>query len=81
MLVLSRKQSEAITIGDDVTIYVRSINGNRVTLGVQAPPEITVLRSEVYQKRDLDNGTGRSTVPKISSGAGQVSGSNTTPTA
>ena len=47
MLVLSRKENEAIRIGDDIEIYVASIEGNRVRLGFSAPREVSIVRSEL----------------------------------
>lgn len=47
MLVLSRKADEQIHIGDDVTIEVRKIQGNRVTLGIVAPGSIRIVRGEL----------------------------------
>jgi carbon storage regulator CsrA len=47
MLVLSRKMSEQIKIGDDITITVIRVAGNRVRLGVTAPAEIAVRRAEL----------------------------------
>ncbi len=47
MLVLSRKVSESILIGDDVVVTVISIQGNRVRLGVHAPMDTKVIRSEL----------------------------------
>jgi carbon storage regulator CsrA len=47
MLVLSRKMSEQIKIGDDITITVIRVAGNRVRLGIVAPGEISVRRSEL----------------------------------
>ena len=49
MLVLSRKKNESIVINDDITIVVVEIRGDKVRLGVEAPKEIPVHRSEVYQ--------------------------------
>lgn len=48
MLVLSRKKNESIVIGDDVTIMVVEIRGDKVRLGVEAPKEVPVHRREVY---------------------------------
>ena len=48
MLVLSRKRDESIMIGDDVRIAVVEIRGGKVRLGIDAPPEVTVHRREVY---------------------------------
>jgi len=47
MLVLSRKVGEKITIGDNITIVVNRISGNRVAIGIDAPHSIRVLRGEL----------------------------------
>lgn len=49
MLVLSRKSGERIHIGNNVTIEVRRVAGNRVTLAVQAPKEVRILRGELRE--------------------------------
>jgi carbon storage regulator len=57
MLVLSRFVNEKIKIGDDITIMVVEVKGNKVRLGIQAPRELPVHRQEVYdaiQDRDSD---------------------------
>ena len=48
MLVLSRQRDETIMIGDDVQITVVDIRGEKVRLGISAPPHIPVHRKEVY---------------------------------
>ncbi len=48
MLVLSRKQGEEIMIGNEITVTVIGIVGNRVRLGIAAPPEIPIHRAEVH---------------------------------
>ncbi len=47
MLVLSRKIGEKIHVGDDITIEVRRVAGNRVTLAVEAPRTVRILRGEL----------------------------------
>ncbi len=47
MLVLSRKKNESIVIGNGITIVVVDIRGDKVRLGVEAPKETPVHRSEV----------------------------------
>jgi carbon storage regulator len=47
MLVLSRKPGEAIVIGENVRLVVHRIAGGRVTLGIVAPAEVPVLRTEL----------------------------------
>lgn len=47
MLVLTRKVSEEIVIGDNIIVTVLEIRGGRVVLGITAPQHVTVLRGEV----------------------------------
>ncbi len=49
MLVLSRKNGERIHIGDDIVIEVRRLAGNRVSLAIDAPRSVRVLRGELWQ--------------------------------
>ena len=51
MLVLSRKVSEQLMIGDDVVITVVSIDADRVRLGITAPRAISVDRAEVRARK------------------------------
>jgi len=48
MLVLSRKKDEKIVIGDNITLMVIEIRGDKVRLGIDAPRDIAVHREEVY---------------------------------
>ena len=50
MLVLSRKQSQEIVIDDRIKITVVGIGRNQVRLGIEAPKEIPVNRSEVQRQ-------------------------------
>lgn len=52
MLVLSRRKQESIRISDDVVVTVLEIQRNKVRLGIDAPKEIPVLRTEL-QNRNL----------------------------
>jgi len=47
MLVLTRKLNERIVIGDNVRITVVGIRGNHIRIGIEAPPEVTILRDEL----------------------------------
>lgn len=49
MLVLSRKAGQKLHIGNDIVITVTKIAGNRVTLGIQAPDEMRILRGELSE--------------------------------
>ena len=48
MLVLSRERGQTIIIGDDIEITIVDIRGEKVRLGISAPPHISVHRKEVY---------------------------------
>ncbi len=48
MLVLSRKKGESIKIGDDIEIFVSEIKGDKVRLGISAPPDKKITRTEFY---------------------------------
>ncbi len=47
MLVLSRKPGEQIYVGNNITITVVEIKGNRIRLGITAPDDVSVLRAEL----------------------------------
>ena len=48
MLVLSRKKDEKIVIGDNISIMVVEIRGDKVRLGIDAPRDVSVNRRDVY---------------------------------
>lgn len=47
MLVLSRKQSQRIKLGDSIVITVVRVAGDKVRLGIDAPRDMLVLRDEL----------------------------------
>lgn len=54
MLVLSRNINEKINIGNDVTVMVIGIKGDRVRIGIQAPTDVEVYREEVFKRRQKE---------------------------
>jgi carbon storage regulator len=52
MLVLSRKIGERLVIGDGITVVVNRIAGNRVTLGIEAPQDVRIVRGELRPMAD-----------------------------
>jgi carbon storage regulator CsrA len=47
MLVLSRRESERIFIGPNIVIQIVRVRGGSVRVGIEAPPEIVVVREEL----------------------------------
>ena len=50
MLVLSRKESEKIILGDEIVLTIVRVSGDRVRLGIQAPKDMLILRHELENK-------------------------------
>jgi carbon storage regulator len=53
MLVLRRKAGEAIVLNGVIKIYVLAVEGERVKLGIEAPPDVVIVRQELLD--DLSN--------------------------
>lgn len=49
MLVLSRKEGERIVIGENITLVISRISGNRVAIGIEAPKDVAVVRGELKE--------------------------------
>lgn len=50
MIILTRRISESIIIGDDVKITVLGVKGNQVRIGIDAPKHLSVHREEIYER-------------------------------
>ncbi len=57
MLVLSRKQEEALVIAGGITVRILEIRGRHVRLGIEAPPEVSIQRREIIVKRETKAAT------------------------
>ena len=55
MLILSRKADEKIVIGEEVEITILSIRGSQVKLGIQAPQEVDIYRTEILEEMREDD--------------------------
>lgn len=53
MLVLSRKESERIRVGDSIVVTVVRLTKDRVRLGIEAPEDVLVLRDELEKDDDI----------------------------
>lgn len=51
MLILSRKQGEAVVIAGRIRVNVERVSPSRVRLGIEAPEEVSVDREEVWLSR------------------------------
>lgn len=48
MLVIRRRAGESVFVGADIELSVLEITGSQVKLGIRAPREVPVLRSEIW---------------------------------
>jgi carbon storage regulator len=81
MLILRRKVGEKIVIGDGIVVVVTRVSGARVTLGIEAPPAVHIVRGEL-RAFDEAHDAERISVPvpiEIGSVAGSVVGSSAAP--
>lgn len=51
MLILQRKAGESLVIGENITVSVVSVDNGRVRLAIDAPADISILRSELIAAR------------------------------
>jgi len=49
MLVLTRKKNQAVMLGDKIRLVILDISEDAVKIGIEAPREVTILRSELYR--------------------------------
>ena len=52
MLVLSRKPGEKVVIDGGITVTVVEVSGGRVKIGIEAPADVAILRSELVAGRE-----------------------------
>lgn len=52
MLVLSRQKNQSLKISDSITVKILQINGNRVSIGIEAPDDVRIVRGELKPKPD-----------------------------
>jgi carbon storage regulator len=53
MLVLSRKVGEQLVIGENIRVVIHRVAGNRVTIGIEAPNDVRIIRGEL-EAHDLE---------------------------
>jgi carbon storage regulator len=55
MLVLTRKKGESIMIGDTIEVVVLGSEGDAVKIGIKAPQQVQIYRSEIYEMIQVSN--------------------------
>ncbi|ACX68074.1 carbon storage regulator CsrA [Paenibacillus sp. FSL H8-0457] len=65
MLVLSRKRGQTILINNEIEIFVSSIDGESVKLGISAPAEVSILRKELAEEVQATNLEASATVKNV----------------
>jgi carbon storage regulator len=74
MLVLTRKSNQSIMIGDDIEVSVLSVMGDKVRIGIRAPQDIPVFRTEIYleiQRDGADSESGAAAEGDLGSGVAE----------
>ena len=54
MLVISRRPGESFLIGDNLTITILEVSGDRVKVGIDAPKSVRIIRSEVLETENTN---------------------------
>ncbi len=57
MLVVTRKANAKVLIGNDITVTIVAIRGGNVRLGIEAPENVRILREELKERIDREQGT------------------------
>ena len=50
MLILTRRISESVIIGDNVKVTVLGVKGNQIRIGIEAPKDVSIHREEIYER-------------------------------
>jgi len=55
MLILKRKVGEVVKIGDDIEVHILAVEGDVVKIGFEAPKNVQIMRSELYEAIKAEN--------------------------
>lgn len=55
MLVLTRKSEQSVMIGNNIEVKILAVRGDQVSIGFNAPDEISIYRKEVYDAIQKEN--------------------------
>jgi carbon storage regulator len=54
MLILTRRPHESIRLGSRIRITVLGFKGNQIRIGIEAPPEVTIDREEIWERKQQE---------------------------
>jgi len=54
MLILTRRPHESIRLGSRIRITVLGFKGNQVRIGIEAPPDVSVDREEIWERKQIE---------------------------
>ncbi|NLP26615.1 MAG: carbon storage regulator CsrA [Clostridiales bacterium] len=60
MLILSRKVGESLIINETIEVKVIEVSGDKIKLGIDAPSDVKVLRSELCQTAEANRDSANS---------------------
>jgi carbon storage regulator CsrA len=59
MLILTRRQGEAIVINENITVTILGVKGNQVRIGIAAPKTTSVHREEIFERIKAERARGK----------------------
>jgi carbon storage regulator len=80
VLIIRRRRGEAILIGENIEIEILETSPTQVKLGITAPKEVTVLRSEIRVTRDVNRAASSPDPKKLSQLVDQIRETELSPT-
>jgi carbon storage regulator len=54
MLILSRRETEKVCLGENIVLTIVRVAGDKVRIGIEAPPDVVVLRTELDEPRAIE---------------------------
>ncbi|KRE38782.1 carbon storage regulator CsrA [Paenibacillus sp. Soil724D2] len=65
MLILTRKNGQSILIGENIEVFITSIEGDQVKIGINAPNDTRIYRKEVFEAIQQSNREALTELPNI----------------